>query len=112
MEHDLHGKIRFASLQSTMGLRLQEESSPPLGGSGSILVQDGAEVLRESDAALRLAGLLAFPWSLLALGKVVPKVARDAVYRWIARNRLRWFGSTDGCALMRSQWKDRFVGEP
>lgn len=92
-----------------MGLRLQEESSPPLGGSGSILVHDGGEVLRESDAALRLAGLLAFPWNLLGAVVIVPKGFRDMVYRWIARNRLRWFGSTDGCALMRSEWKDRFV---
>lgn len=112
LEHDRHGKIRFASLQSTMGLRLQEESPPHVARSGSILVQDGAEILRESDAALRLAGLLLFPWNLLALGKIVPKAVRDPVYRWIARNRLRWFGTSAGCALMRERWKDRFVGEP
>ena len=29
----------------------------------------------------------------------VPKGIRDGVYRWIARNRYRWFGKRESCAL-------------
>lgn len=109
LEHDRHGALRFAPLDSPLGRIVGDGPRASAGWPGSILVREGEEVLRESDAILRLAGLLGSPWSVLGATRVLPKALRDGLYRWIARHRLRWFGSTDGCALMRSEWKDRFV---
>lgn len=109
LEHDRRGTLRFAPLESPTGRRVVGHLEHPSAGPGSILVVDGQEILRESRAVLRLTPHLRFPWNLLGGARVVPQGIRDAIYRWVARNRLRWFGATDGCDLMRSEWKDRFV---
>lgn len=109
LEHDRRGTLRFAPLDSETGRLFGGGTERPSGGPGSILVVDGREILRESDAVLFLTRHLRFPWNLLRAARVVPKGIRDAVYRWVARHRLRWFGTSDGCSLMRPEWKDRFV---
>lgn len=110
LEHDRLGRMRFSPLDSAAGRRVGGDPGS-VRGAGSILVLDGSELLRESEAVLRLAGHLRFPWNLLRAARLVPRGLRDGVYRWIARNRLRWFGTSDGCSLMRPEWKDRFVEE-
>lgn len=52
-----------------------------------VLELDGKRYVR-SDAALRLARRMRWPYSWLgALGLVVPRPIRDAVYRWVAKRR-------------------------
>jgi predicted DCC family thiol-disulfide oxidoreductase YuxK len=109
LEHERDSALRFASLQSPLGCRIQEEVRDSREPLDSILVRDGALVLRESDAILHLARHLRVPWSLVALGTIIPKPLRDGLYRWFARNRHRWFGAAKGCARLREEWKDRFL---
>jgi len=49
-------------------------------------------VFIESDAILQIAQHLSFPYKLLVAGIIVPKKWRDTMYRWIAKNRYKWFG--------------------
>lgn len=109
LEHDRQGTLRFAPLDSETGRRVIGSPKIPSGSPGSIVVVDDGDVLWESQAVLRLTRHLRFPWNLLGAARIVPKEIRDAVYRWVARHRLRWFGTSDGCSLMRPEWKDRFV---
>jgi predicted DCC family thiol-disulfide oxidoreductase YuxK len=111
LEHDRFGTLRFAPLDSETGRRVVGAPEIPSGEPGSIVVVDGRKFLRESDAVLLLTRHLRFPWNLLGAARIVPQGIRDVVYRFVARHRLRWFGTTDGCSLMRSAWKDRFVDE-
>ena len=62
-----------------------------------------------SDAALRIARLLGFPWSLAAVGLIVPRFVRDAVYRFIARHRYRWFGREESCRVPTPALRARFL---
>jgi predicted DCC family thiol-disulfide oxidoreductase YuxK len=55
-----------------------------------LIVND--KVFIESDAILQIAQHLSFPYKLLVAGMIVPKKWRDAIYRWIAKNRYKWFG--------------------
>ncbi len=107
--HERHSILRFASLQSPMGRGIVERAIGPGVQLDSLLVLDGASVLRESDAVLRLASHLRAPWNLLALGVMVPRPLRDGLYRWIARHRRRWFGTANGCSMLREEWKGRFL---
>lgn len=69
-------------------------------GFDSVVVMRGSEVLQESEAVLALATVLPRRWRLLAaIGTVLPRSWRDGIYRWVARNRLSWFGRKDVCPI-------------
>ena len=71
----------------------------------------GGRRYERSDAALHIALGLRAPWPLAFGAILIPRRVRDAVYRWIARNRYRWFGRTDTCALPPPGLRERFLPE-
>jgi predicted DCC family thiol-disulfide oxidoreductase YuxK len=95
--HDPAGRFEFVSLQSPRGAELFGPGRP--ADSASIVLFDYGRRYEQSDAVLHIALGLRAPWPL-AFGLIlIPRVLRDRVYRWIARNRYRWFGRRDLCAL-------------
>jgi predicted DCC family thiol-disulfide oxidoreductase YuxK len=58
---------------------------------------------------LRLLKRLGLPWSLTWVFILVPRPLRDAVYRWIARNRYRWFGARKSCMVPSAELRSRFL---
>ena len=83
------------------------------GGEGqqpdSVVLIDGDGVHVRSDAALRIARRLGPPYSLLAVGRFVPRFVRDLGYRVIARYRYRWFGRSETCAVPDPELASRFL---
>jgi predicted DCC family thiol-disulfide oxidoreductase YuxK len=77
--------------------------------SSVLLIEDG-QVWQESSAALRIARHMPGAWKLLRIFAAVPRPLRDAAYRWIARNRYRWFGKTETCWLPTPELRARFLG--
>ncbi|MCC6753387.1 MAG: DUF393 domain-containing protein [Saprospiraceae bacterium] len=59
----------------------------PSGQPDSLLLIRGNRLFRESEAALELFGRLGGAWRSALLLRYVPRTLRDAVYRWVARNR-------------------------
>jgi predicted DCC family thiol-disulfide oxidoreductase YuxK/uncharacterized membrane protein YphA (DoxX/SURF4 family) len=108
LEHDREGVFRFASLQSAAARDVLASS-----GAGdlpdSVVLVDEAGVHTRSDAAIRIARRLGFPWSLLVLAKPLPGFLRNAIYAWIARNRYRWFGRRDTCGVPSPELASRFL---
>jgi predicted DCC family thiol-disulfide oxidoreductase YuxK len=70
----------------------------------------GGRVWFKSDASIRVFEMLGFPWSLLSIGRALPRPSRDRLYDVIARNRLRWFGVRDTCYPPDAADADRFLG--
>ena len=110
LKRDPEGRFRFASLQSDAGRRLMAEHGLAVDSLSSVLLIEGGRVWQESSAALRIARHLPGAWKLLRVFAAVPRPLRDAVYRWIARNRYRWFGKTETCWLPTPELKARFLG--
>ena len=110
LKRDREGRFRFASLQSDAGRRLMAEHGLAVDSLSSVLLIEGGRVWQESSAALRIARHLPGAWKLLWIFAAVPRPLRDAVYRWIARNRYRWFGKTETCWLPTPELKARFLG--
>ncbi|MEF2967085.1 thiol-disulfide oxidoreductase DCC family protein [Paenibacillus sp. M1] len=110
IRRDPRGRFKFASLQSEAGRRLSGEEAEPSGTPGTIVLIDrnGASYTR-STAALRIAKGLKFPWPLLYGFILVPRPIRDAVYRWIAANRYRWFGKDEACLVPTPEIRGRFL---
>ena len=107
---DRTGRLRFASLQSAVGQELLRRHGIPAPATpDSIVYIEGERAFTRSDAALAIAGRLAPPWPLLGVFWYVPRPLRDAVYKWIARNRYRWFGRSETCQLPTPALRARFL---
>ena len=106
---DPHGHFRFASLSSETAGRLLKDAGVrgPLPDS-MVLVEDGRIYVR-SDAPLRVARRLVFPWPLLTIFLMVPRFIRDRIYDAIAARRYRWFGKQDTCLLPTPELRNRFL---
>lgn len=109
MERDRKAHFRFASLQSDAA---REMLATVNGGNplpDSIVLIDEAGVHTQSDAALRIAAKLKWPWSWLSALRIVPRVLRDAMYNVVARHRYRWFGQSDTCRVPAPHERHRFL---
>ncbi len=67
------------------------------------------KVFYKSDAVVEILRLVGGLWGLFASLRVTPRGMRDAVYDWIARNRLSWFGRNDECRIPQPQLRERFL---
>jgi len=98
-KRDKRGVFSFIPLQSNEAsvlklLMVQANDLPD-----SIILLENQKVWQMSDAALRIARKLNFPWNLLYGFIVLPKFLRDAAYKFIASRRYSWFGKRDTCYL-------------
>lgn len=76
----------------------------------SVIVRDGADILRKSEAVRRVLRHMGGPWRVAAvLIGLVPRVVRDAVYDVVARHRLRWFGRRAACRMPTPEERARFL---
>ncbi len=113
LDHDARGRFVFAALQSEEGRRVLARAGMTPGEPGadpdSIVLVEGGRAYERSDAALRIARGLGAPWSLAAVFLAVPRFLRDAVYRFVARRRYRWFGKKAACRVPTPSLRERFL---
>ena len=90
--------IMFIPGESDWGQELLSEAG--VSTFDSVVVLSGTEALQESQAVLALAEVLPRRWrAVAAVARVVPAPIRNSLYRWIARNRISWFGRKEVCAI-------------
>ena len=109
VRRDPDASLRFAALESGLARRLVREGrghKPPADG---ILLLEEGELYQRSEAVLRIATRLRFPWPAIAVLRAVPRPLRDAAYDFVARNRYRWFGRKDICPRPDGEFRDRFL---
>lgn len=109
IKRDPRALYRFASLQSdTAGILLRKHNyeDPPL--QSVILLMNG-NLYTESTAILHIVRKLRGPIQLMACFQVVPAFIRNAIYRFIAHNRYKWFGKQTSCMLPTPETKMRFL---
>ena len=106
MRNDTDGVIRFVQLQDDIGETLVEYSAIEKEDETVILLRDG-QMYTHSDVSIQIGKFLSFPYRLMSVFIIFPKVIRDYVYRWIAKNRYRWFGKSKSCIVLSSDEKER-----
>jgi predicted DCC family thiol-disulfide oxidoreductase YuxK len=107
--NDPQRSFRFASLQSPQARELLGDRVTGAREPDSIVLLAGGRRYERSDAALHIALGMRAPWPLAFAAILIPRGVRDTVYTWIARNRYRWFGRTDTCALPPPGLRERFL---
>ena len=121
IDHEREPNLKFAPLQSdlaterlTVVIGAAATKALVLGATGNgdpdtiVLIENG-KAHTHSTAALRLAAHLGAPWRWAFVFFLVPRAIRDVVYRWVARNRYRWFGKTDSCRVPTPELRARFA---
>ena len=111
LDREKDERLQFAPLQSEVGRRTAEAHGlDPDLLSTLVLVDEQDRAHVRSSAALRAAQHLRWPWRWAPVFLVVPRFVRDGVYRFVAKNRMRWFGGADSCPLPTSEQSRRFHG--
>ena len=110
IKRDRFGKFRFASLQSDAGRALLEQNGVTHWGTDSIVyIPQQGDAFSESSAVLYILKELGRGWQLLFPLIHLPTFLRDGIYRFIARNRYRWFGKKEKCMLPSDTTRSRFI---
>lgn len=110
LARDRPRQFRFLAAQSDLGRALFDHFGLDSEDFETFLVlHEGRPYLRSS-AALKIAALLGFPWTVFSVFRLVPRPLRDWVYDLIARNRFRLFGRRDQCYLPSPEDAERFLG--
>jgi len=112
IKRDKRNRFLFAALQSEEGEQLvRERGIDPVKEDSIILIEPGIAYYTESEAALKIGQEFGGLWKLLGLFEWIPATFRDVIYRWIARNRYKWFGKKDECMIPTPELKARFISE-
>ena len=109
LSNDRRRRLRFLAAQTPLGEALYSHLGLRTGQYETYVLLEHGCARVKSDAALRIFALLGLPWSLMCLGRIVPRFARDAFYDWVALNRLRWFGARASCYMPTALEQERFI---
>ena len=111
MDRDRQGQIRYTPNQSDSGRDLlTQHGRNPDEVETLYLIEDG-KLYDQSSAVLRISRYLRFPWNLGYALIIIPRFLRNGVYRFIARNRYRWFGKREACRIPSAEERARFLVE-
>lgn len=108
IRNDREGRLRFAPLQSDAGRNLRKQYQVPTGVDSVVFIEND-RAYYYSDAALRITRYLQGPARLLYGFMIIPRFIREPIYKWIARNRYKWFGKKDSCMIPTPEVRDRFL---
>ena len=109
VKRDTEKIIRFASLQSKAGRQMLEKHKIEENYIESIVLFEEGNYFVSSTAALRTLSYLDGWQKHLIFLTVVPRSLRDLAYRFIAKNRYKWFGRREQCMIPTPELKERFL---
>jgi predicted DCC family thiol-disulfide oxidoreductase YuxK len=102
-------ELRFAPLQSDHGKTLLKKYGYLADYLEGLVLIENEKAYDRSCACLRVALKLRFPWSLFFPLLAVPKPIRDLIYKLIASQRYRLFGTKDTCLIPTGEDIARFL---
>ena len=108
LKYDRSKQFCFASLQSEDGTRLRDHYRIP-PEIDSVIVVQGGKAYWYAEAIFVLAERLGGVFRIILVGRILPLSWSNRIYRWIAKNRFRWFGRRSTCFLPDEQDRLRFL---
>jgi predicted DCC family thiol-disulfide oxidoreductase YuxK len=109
IDHDKKNVFKLSSLQSDFGKRRTKELGLGENYMDTIVLDDEGKVYTQSDAIIKILQYTGGIYSASSVFLITPKFIRDSIYRWVARNRYRWFGKRDTCRVPTPELKSRFL---
>lgn len=109
LRHEKRHELRFAPIngltwQSITGR--MDSTLPP----ESIVVADKGVIYEYSSAVIRILKNMGGVWAFLGhIASLFPRFFLDFFYKIIARNRYKWFGTTNSCMMPTPELRARFL---
>lgn len=101
--------IQFAPLQSeTAHLLLANRNMPAEEMKSFVFIEEG-KLYTQSTAALRVCRHLNGLWPILYGFIILPPFIRDGIYKWVAKNRYKWFGQKNECMIPTPELQTKFL---
>jgi predicted DCC family thiol-disulfide oxidoreductase YuxK len=99
IRRDRDARFLFTANQAEAGRKILDDAGVNLGERETVFLYDDGQLSGHSAAVLKIAAQLPWPYRAAVAGWVVPRVVRDWLYDFVARNRFKWFGKRDECRL-------------
>jgi len=106
---DRRNEVRIATVQSALGRAVLTHYGLDADDPETWLYLEEGRAYVSLDGVTRLASRLGGRIRIFTLFRVLPRSARDWLYRRIARNRYRIFGRADLCALPDDAVRARLI---
>ncbi len=107
LPRDRRRHLKFATLQgATARSLLPAERIEDLD---TVVVWYRGKILLHSDAILICLSELGGLWTICQWLRLIPAPIRNSVYRWVAKNRYRWFGQRLTCRMPLPGERLRFL---
>jgi predicted DCC family thiol-disulfide oxidoreductase YuxK len=84
---DPDGRLQFAARRSDAGQELLTRHGLPTEGFDSFVLVEGEQSYTRSDAAIRVAELLGWPYRATRVGRCIPSGLRASMYDIVASHR-------------------------
>jgi len=108
-KRDKEGLFKFSTVQSPKGKTLLQLYDLPTDDYESLVYIDYGQPYYKSDAILKIASYLPWPWPAARILKVIPRIIRDSCYDVIAKNRYKIRGKRKRCMLPTGDLMSRFI---
>ncbi|MGD2132864.1 MAG: DCC1-like thiol-disulfide oxidoreductase family protein [Maricaulaceae bacterium] len=106
---DRKEELRICPVQTDLGRAIAVHYGLDPNQQDTWLYLDGGRAWAASEAVIRAGGRLGGLGRLAFVLRILPRPARDRLYRRIALNRYRLFGRTDMCAIPDPQLQRRLM---
>lgn len=107
MSEDQGNSLQFAPLQGETAKQYLEEEY--LTNMSTICFKQDDQIYQKSDAVLYAVASMGGMWKVVLVFKLIPRIVRDSIYSFIAKNRYRWFGKKESCRMPKPGELDKIL---
>jgi len=112
IKRDPKSVFKFATLQSSVAQEILKSHNLDNAEMNSFVLIENDKIYSKSTAALKVCRRLKGLWPLMYGFIIVPKLIRNGIYNWIAKNRYAWFGKKEVCMVPSPDVRARFLNKP
>lgn len=110
LKNDKKDTFLYSSLSSDFSKKIIEELKIDTSKIDSIILYEkGVSYDVKSSAALKIMNDFGGLWYFTQIGYFLPKIVRDKIYDFVAKNRYKWFGKKDRCMIPSPQVTSKFL---
>ncbi len=96
---DKGNRFQFGSLQSEKVKAILSHYNFSTENISTVILIEDNRLYSQSTAVLKIVRKLNGAWALMYAFIIIPKPIRDLLYKFVAKNRYKWFGKKDVCMI-------------